>query len=133
MNGSPLKAGLKKEKEKPKVEVSLVRQNSMKKQIMHEEKESFFTLITKGDIALFIDNCLIIKQDNWVYIIYNLIQAVICIFSSFMYAYIAAFGITNHTYGEFNHLNMYDIIFTIVFAFDIMLRFVIAYEDVNKK
>ena len=50
-----------------------------------------------------------------------------------MYAYISAFGKTKNSFNEFNHLNFYDIIFTIVFSFDIILRFFIAYEDVNKK
>ena len=87
----------------------------------------------KGDVEQFINTYMIIRQDNFFYIIYNFLMALICIISSFMYAYLSAFGKMYENYDLFESINFYDIIFSISFSIDMIIRFFIAYEDQNKK
>ena len=46
-----------------------------------------------------------------------------------MYSYVAAFGISK----AFNSFNFYDILFSVAFAFDMIIRFLVAPEDSTEK
>ena len=50
-----------------------------------------------------------------------------------MYAYLSAFGKMYEKHDLFESLDFYDIIFSISFSIDMIIRFFIAYEDQNKK
>jgi hypothetical protein len=84
-------------------------------------------MLLKGNFMDLFNQYLIIRNDTQFYLIYNLFQALSCIISSFMYAYLAAFGPKSG--GSFNGLEYFDIIFSTIFSIDIFLRFFITYED----
>ena len=47
--------------------------------------------------------------------------------------FISAFGKPLMMKGEFSSIDFCDIVFTIIFSVDMCLRFLITFEDVNKK
>ena len=75
-------------------------------------------------------NRFIINQDTISYMIYNLLITIMCISSSFFYAYLSAFGIPQE--GSFN--SSVDLFYILVFSVDTALRFFINdFKNDNSK
>lgn len=67
----------------------------------------------------------VVSRENFFYYVWNLIITNLCIISAFMYAYYAAFGCPTGKSLESN----FDIVFTVAFSMDIVLRFFLTYVD----
>ena len=81
----------------------------------------------KHKISRSCQDYIIIRLNNPVFIMYNFLIILACIVSSFMYCYLAAFGVPDHGSGMW----WIDIMFEAIFGFDILVNFCLEYRPVD--